>query len=45
MRALSQQGIFKENDFAHPLFKEVTYKTLSQSENKPIEAGDNGFAG
>ncbi len=30
---LSQQGIFKERDFAHPLFREVTLKTLS-SERK-----------
>jgi hypothetical protein len=26
---LSQQGVFKDNDFAHPLFREVTLKTLS----------------
>jgi tetratricopeptide (TPR) repeat protein len=26
---LSQQGIFKSNDFAHPLFQEVTLKTLT----------------
>jgi tetratricopeptide (TPR) repeat protein len=26
---LAQQGIFKENDFAHPLFREVALKTLS----------------
>lgn len=30
---LSQQGIFKDNDFAHPLFREVALKTLS-SERK-----------
>jgi DNA-binding SARP family transcriptional activator len=30
---LSQQGIFKEDDFAHPLFREMTLKTLS-SERK-----------
>jgi tetratricopeptide (TPR) repeat protein len=29
VRELSQQGIFKEKQFAHPLFREVTLKTLT----------------
>jgi tetratricopeptide (TPR) repeat protein len=29
LQELSKQGIFKKDDFAHPLFKEVTLKTLS----------------
>lgn len=29
VRELSRLGIFKDNDFAHPLFREVTLKTLA----------------
>jgi tetratricopeptide (TPR) repeat protein len=29
LRELSRQGIFKDHDFAHPLFREVAFKMLS----------------
>jgi hypothetical protein len=33
---LSQQGVFRNNDFAHPLFREVTYKTLSNERKQNL---------
>jgi tetratricopeptide (TPR) repeat protein len=33
---LSQQGIFKGNDFAHPLFREVTLKTLNPERKRNL---------
>jgi DNA-binding SARP family transcriptional activator len=33
---LSQQGIFREGDFAHPLFREVSLKTLNPERKKNL---------
>jgi Tfp pilus assembly protein PilF len=33
---LTQRGIFKHNDFAHPLFREVTLKTLSPERKRNL---------
>ncbi len=36
LQELSQRGIFKDNYFAHPLFREVTLKTLSPERKRNL---------
>ena len=42
---LTRQGLFKDDSFAHPLFREVTYKTINKERKQTLgKASDNCVA-